>query len=166
MFLSSFARPAWTGNQSTLLFFPRFLRSSLNLATALMPYNITGSYQIKQQPEPQVRYSPKVQCDNALIFWLTEIHITIIQFYKDEGGKKNCLVTVIKINEESGELNKLDFNVLTRATICYEGGGEVEQKDQVFPQVLIPQCVICFVPSCAWYSKFDLFGELNLAHYS
>ena len=135
-----------------------------------MPYNITGSYQIKQQPEPQVRYSPKVQCDNALIFWLTEIHITIIQFYKDEGGKRQCLVTVIQIkHEESGELNKLDFNVLTRATICYEGGEEVEEKDQVFTQILIPQFVICCVPSCAWYSKFDLFGELNSqfqSHYS
>ena len=95
-----------------------------------------------------------LQCDNALIFWLTEIHITIIQFYKDEGGKRHCLVTVIKLslrnNEESGELNKLDFNILTRATICYENGEEVDEKDQVFPQIRIPQFVICCVPLCAW----------------
>ena len=58
--------------------------------------------------------------------------MTIIQFYKDEGGKKNCLVTTIKISRPNGEFENENFDVPTRATICYESGEQVEQKHQVF----------------------------------
>jgi len=50
------------------------------------------------------------------------------KFYKDEGGKKNCLIAVIKVENLStdGEMTY----VPTVATLCYESGEEVEEKHQ------------------------------------
>ena len=60
-----------------------------------------------------------------------------LQFYKDEGGKKNCLSVSIKVKLETKDadgtkvdLTKLD-GVSTIATICYETGEAVEQNHQV-----------------------------------
>ena len=56
--------------------------------------------------------------------------ISLKQFYKDEGGKKNCLIAVVKVENLStdGEMTY----VPTVATICYESGEEVEEKHQVY----------------------------------
>ena len=58
------------------------------------------------------------------------------QFYKDEGGKKNCLIAVVKVENLSTDGTKIDFGKMTYvptvATICYESGEEVEEKHQVY----------------------------------
>lgn len=55
-------------------------------------------------------------------------------FYKDEGGKKNCLITVIKVENLRTNGTPINFDkmiyVPAVATICYESGEEVEEKHQ------------------------------------
>ena len=58
------------------------------------------------------------------------------QFYKDEGGKKNCLIAVVKVENLNTDGTKIDFGKITYvptvATLCYESGEEVEEKHQVY----------------------------------
>lgn len=61
-----------------------------------------------------------------------------MKFFKDEGGKKNCLVAIIKVQNIRAEgIDDIEFDsenmtsVPTLATICYESGEQVEQKHQV-----------------------------------
>lgn len=55
-------------------------------------------------------------------------------YFKDEGGKKNCLIAVIKVQNLRQDRAEVKFDstkvVPTLATICYESGEQVEQKHQ------------------------------------
>lgn len=56
------------------------------------------------------------------------------KFFKDEGGKKNCLIAWVKVLNANADGTKVDFGeqitVPTLATLCYEGGELVEEKHQ------------------------------------
>jgi len=69
---------------------------------------VTGEYEITEQPLPT--------------------------FFKDEGGKKNCLIAIIKVQNVRADGIEFDTenmtSVPTVATICYESGEQVEQKHQ------------------------------------
>lgn len=70
--------------------------------------HVTGEYEITEQPKST--------------------------FFKDEGGKKNCLVAIVKVQNARADGKEFDAadmtSVPTMATICYESGEQVEQKHQ------------------------------------
>lgn len=70
--------------------------------------HVTGEYEITEQPKST--------------------------FFKDEGGKKNCLIAIIKVQNARADGIEFDADNMTSvptiATICYESGEQVEQKHQ------------------------------------